>query len=371
MRETDHAASGATTLAGWLKRFWNWIVLAAVTLGLLFVAWPASSAIYFEGAADHAVFTLASGGRDVYAIKSNDEYGGTVEFHFGETDTLYVINTHNRSEEEIQRSYREGYPGWKTSDEVFPFEQGIATLFSESGNEPGSDSLYPTTLTLESADGRAFNYNMEVVRGEGDGEQNRIELRNFPVGLTIKLHRGSDISMKGTNKKVPGGQYRIMGCTSITFYAVPLASVDLKLGYSPVNSNLTYFKFTNAGKNTFETTYRAETNFTDIGHVEMEGYAQKGKDLSLEIGDLGQYPLPIKLSGQAGALTMGGVNCYPNWKQWVLDKRSELLLSIAGLYIGTMFRKDQEKKSDVAGEGPQQHPPEDPCAPPDPGPGSA
>lgn len=349
---------------GWLKNYWSIAALILLTILLLVCAWPNSSAIYFNGAADHAVFTFSSGGRDIYSVKSDSQYNGKIVFGFNETELMYVANT-SMSEEEIQQIREEGFSDWETSNEVFPFNEGIATLSSKSEYESESKSLM--TIILESPNGGSFTYDMEITcdEGDGNGEWNRIELKNFPEDLLILLHSGLDIDMDGTTKKIPQGLYWIIGCTSITFYAVPAVPEDRDIGYDPrLKGTLESFQFTNTERDTFETTYQAETNFIEIGHVEMKGCAEDGKPLMLEISDIGQYPLPVKLSGQVGTLEMGGVNCYPAPKQWLLEKRSELLLSIAGLFIGLMFKKaekkTEEKKLEEKNPEPKDPEPEDP-----------
>lgn len=326
------------------------IVVFALALVLFSVAWPKSSAIYFEGTADQAEFTFSSDKRAVYKVKSYNQYNGKIVFGADKTKMFFIVDA-SMPEDEIQQIRKNGYPSGKTSSEVFWFKDGSATLSSKSESAPTVNSLM--TLILESPDGNNFSYNMEITQSEGDGSGpwNQIELKNFPEDLIIQLHSSFDIDMKGTTKKIPLGLYRIIDCSSITFYAVPASPGDSEIGYEfQLKKALDHFQFINTERDTFEITYRAETNFIEIGHVKMEGDAQKEQELILEISDIGQYPLPVKLYGQAGALTMGGVNCYPNQYQLILDKRSELLFSIVGLYVGLAFGKTQEKKSAAKGE---------------------
>lgn len=326
-----------------VKTLWKIVVLASAFM-LFIIAWPKSSAIYFEGTADQVTFTFSSDTRAVYAIKSSNQFNGDIVFGADKTQMFFIVDT-SMPENEIQQVRENGYPSGKTSREVFWFKDGSATLFTKTESDL---TLNPfMTLTLESPDGQSFSYDMEITRhkGKGDGSWNQIELKNFPEDIKIILHSGCDINMAGTTKKIPQGQYRIVDCNSIKFYSVPFNPEDRNIGYEgKLTKTLEHFKFTNTERDTFEITYRAETNFIEIGHVEMDGYAQKGKELMLEISDIGQYPLPVKLYGKAGALTMGGVNCYPNIYQLILDKRPELLFSIVGLYIGFVFDKMREKK---------------------------
>ena len=331
-----------------VKKYWRTLVVAVLVGMLLFVAWPDSSTIYFDGTVDQAVFGFNSNGRTEYRIRSS-QYSGYLEFRGDETKWFYVVNA-SMPEDEIQQILSDGYSGWETSDIVFPFDDGIGTLSSQS----------LMTLSLEVPDGGSFTYDMEITLDEGNGDEdgdvawNRIVLKNFPEDLIIQLHSGNDIDMKGTAEKIPMGLYRVIGCSSITFYAAPVleSQEESEIGYNPrLKGNLKRFSFTNTEKNTFEISYYAKTIFNEIGHVEMEGTRQDGRELTLEISDIGQYPIPVKLYGQAGELEMGGVSCYPDWKQWVLEKRSELLLSVAGLFIGMAFKKAQEEKPRPKKEG--------------------
>lgn len=343
-------------LINWIKNHWNWglAVLIPLTIFLLFYAWPKSSAIYFDGTTDQATFSFCSERQIAYSVKSDTEHNGKVVFENDGTELILAVKT--SSPEETFQQAREGkYSNQELSREVFAFDDGKATLSSFA---PDPQSKPRMTITLKPPEGGSFTYDMEVTRDEGDGngEWNQIELKNFSKDIAIELSSACDINMKGTGETMPAMLYQIFGCKSIKFYAVPAISEDPEIGYnSRFKEPLKSFQFTNTERDTIEITYRAETNFVEIGHVEMEGTVQPDQELMLEISDMGQYPLPVKLSGQVGKLTMGGVNCYPNPAQWVLDKRSELLLSIAALFIGLMFKIAEDKKPVKEGKNDSNH----------------
>lgn len=345
MNRVTYSREKIRGLIGWIKKHWNLglVVLIPLTIFLLFYAWPKSSAIYFDGTADQAAFSFCSDRQIAYGVKSDIEHNGKIVFETDGTELILAVKT-SAPEETFQQAREGRYSDQELGREVFAFDGGIATLVSLA---PDPQVKPRMAITLKPPEGGSFTYDMEVTRDEGDGsgEWNRIELKNFSKDAVIELSSTCDINMKGTSETMPAMLYQIFGCKSIAFYAVPASPKDSEIGYdSRLRAPLKSFRFTNMERDTIEITYRAETNFVEIGHVEMKGKAQQDQELTLEISDMGQYPLPVKLSGQAGELTMGGVNCYPNPKQWVLDKRSELLLSIAGLFIGLMFKLAEEKK---------------------------
>lgn len=340
----------------WIKNHWNWglAVLIPLTIFLLFYAWPKSSAIYFDGTVDQATFSFCSERQIAYSVKSDIEHNGKVVFENDGTELILAVKT-SASEETFHQAREGKYSDQELGREVFAFDSGIATLSSLT---PDPQVKPRMAITLKPPEGGSFTYDMEVTQDEGDGngEWNQIELKNFSKDIAIELSSTCDINMKGTAETMPAMLYQVFGCKSITFYAVPASPEDPETGYdSRLKEPLKTFRFTNTERDTIEITYRAETNFVEIGHVEMEGTVQPDQELMLEIGDIGQYPLPVKLSGQVGELTMGGVNCYPNPKQWVLDKRSELLLSIAALFIGLMFKIAEEKKPARGEESDSNH----------------
>lgn len=183
---------------------------------------------------------------------------------------------------------------------------------------------------LEPPKGENLTYNIEITRVKDDGkdEINQIELNSFSAEPIVKLHCACDINMKGTTKTIPAGLYRIVGCRSITFFAAPGGSEDSENGYySQLNMSLNHFNVMNAKKHTFDITYSAETKSREIGYAEVEGDVQTGRRLELEIGDIGQYPIPIKIYGYAGELKAADKNLYPSmWKLFV-DESPKLFLA--------------------------------------------
>ena len=182
---------------------------------------------------------------------------------------------------------------------------------------------------LEPQEGESLTYNIEITRVKEDGktEINQIELNTFSSEPIIKLYCACDINMKGTMKTIPAGLYRIVGCRSIKFFAVPGGSKDPENGYySQLNMSLNHFNVMNAEKCTFEITYSAKTEFREIGYVEVEGAVQAGRWLELEIGDIGQYPIPVKIRGCAGELKAAGKTLYPSLWQLFTDKFPDLFM---------------------------------------------
>lgn len=267
-------------------------------------------------------------------------------FRANETETIYAVEA-SMPEEEIQQIQENGFPGWESSDEIFPFIDGSATLSAISGAK--SESRLLMTLMLEPPKGESITYDIEITRVKEDGHTgiNQIELKNFSVEPVVKLGSVCDVNMKGTTKMIPAGLYRIIGCRSITFFAVPGDLEDSENGYYPqLNRSLEHFQFTNMEKGTFEITYFAETEFREVGHVEVEGQVQAERWLMLEISDIGQYPIPIKIYGQAGELKMAGSTCYPSFRQLLVDGSSDLLLLIVGAVVGVLFEKAKGGKDE-------------------------
>lgn len=329
------------------------VVLVVIPIIIILASIPRSAAIYFSGAVEDASFTLTSDRVVTYGLKHDNQYNGTVEFRFEETEIMYVVNA-SMSEEEIQQICREGYPGWETSNTVFPFNEGIATLFT----------MPLARIILEPPEDGSFTYDLEITRDKQDEtvSQNQIELKNFPEDLVIKLSSTNDIDMNGsTTKKIPAGLYRIVGCNSITFYSVPLTHEDSEMGYNPqLNASLEHFRFTNSEQGAFETTYTAKLEHSDVGHVEVEGDASQEQRIKLEIGDIGQYPIPIEITGRAEQLKVAGKSCYPSVGQMLVDSAPQMLWmvipAIAGAMFGVLFEKvlkdKPDKKTEAKGEDP-------------------
>lgn len=113
-----------------------------------------------------------------------------------------------------------------------------------------------------------------------------------------------------------------------------------------MNSSLEHFQFTNRGTGTLQITYYAEPESSEVGHIEVERQAKTEQWLMLEISDIGQYPLPVKIYGRAETLMMAGTNRYPSLRQCLVDNSSVLLLLIVGAFFTKLFEKAQGKKSD-------------------------
>lgn len=318
-------------------------LIIAVLVAVLWALFPKTATIYFNGTADRAEFSITSDKQTVFNIKSYKEYGGRIVFGSDETATIYAVKA-SMPEEEIQRILADGFPDWESSNEVFPFINGSATLFSQTQ----SSSKSVMALTLEPPEDGIFTYDMEIthVTEEGVSKWNQIELKNFSAEPVIRLSSTCDINMKGTTKMIPTGLYRIIGCQSITFFAVPGGPEDSESGYSPqFNSSLEHFQFTNTEKGTLQITYYAEPESNEVGHIEVEGQVQTGQWPMLEISDIGQYPLPVEIHGRVEALTMAGESRYPSLKQRLADNSSALLLMIATAFFTMLLEKARGKKA--------------------------
>ncbi len=311
------------------KRNLGWYAAILLLFIFGFICWrlfPRSSTICFDGTADQASFSVPLDKLAAYGIKSDAQYNGKLVFSAEETETIYVVEA-SMPEEEIRHIQKNGYPDWESSSEVFPFIDGSATLSALS--EAESESRLLMNLMLEPQEGESLTYNIEITRVKEDGktEINQIELNTFSSEPIIKLYCACDINMKGTMKTIPAGLYRIVGCRSIKFFAVPGGSKDPENGYySQLNMSLNHFNVMNAEKCTFEITYSAKTEFREIGYVEVEGAVQAGRWLELEIGDIGQYPIPVKIRGCAGELKAAGKTLYPSLWQLFTDKFPDLFM---------------------------------------------
>ena len=319
----------------------------AILLLFLFglVCWrlfPRSSTIYFDGTADQASFSVPLDKLATYGIKSNAQYNGKLIFSADETETIYAVEA-SMPEEEIRQIQENGYPDWESSNEVFPFSDGSATLSAISEAESESESRLLMNLMLEPPEGESLTYKIEITRVKDDGKAkiNQIELNSFSAEPIVKLHCACDINMKGTTKTIPAGLYRIVGCRSIKFFAAPGGSEDSENGYySQLNMSLNHFNVTNAEKGTFEITYSAKTEFREIGYVEVEGDVQTGRWLELEISDIGQYPIPVKIYGCAGELKAADEALYPSLRQLFVDKSPELFVAaVVGAVLSYLLDK--------------------------------
>ena len=319
-----------------------WVLILLIILLGTGIIWLNSPTIHFDGVAEKAAFSFVADRQAAYSIRCDNSNNSEIKFGADRTATIYVVSA-SVPEDLIEEIQEGGFTDWESSNEIFPFIDGSATLFSGA----------LMNLMLELPEGGSFTYDMEITRDEGktDGERNRVELKNFSEDLVIQLGSAYDISMKGNTKVIPKGLYRIIGCTTITFYAVPSASKDSEIDFnSHVKGTLKHFKFVNAEMNTMEVTYFAETNSNEVGHVLVEGSAEKAQGVTLGVSDIGQYPIPIMISGQVKSLEIAGANAKPNMRQWLFERRSELLMLIVGGYItflvGTAFGKKTGSKTE-------------------------
>lgn len=343
-------------LSRWLKEkprcVLNWIKnnlrkVSIFALILLIIAlgagiWLNPPTIHFDGVAEEATFSFVSDRQTAYNIKCDNSNNSEIKFGADKTEIIYVVNA-SVSKELIQDIQEGKFTDWESSNEVFPFIEGSATLFSGA----------PMCLMLELPEGGYFTYDMEVAQDENkkEGKRNRIELKDFSADLAIQLDSTYDISMKGNTKPIPRGLYRIIGCTTITFYAVPSGSEGSEISVGPpLEGTVKHFRFMNAETDTLETSYLAETNSSAVGHVPVEGTAEKGEKVIVEISDIGQYPIPIVISGQVKSLEIAGADAKPNLKQWLFEARSALLQSIIvgciGFLLGTAFGKKPSSKAE-------------------------
>ncbi len=340
-------------IKGWVKGYQGLFIALLLTMTLFLgaqILTPHSSTIYFDGASDRAAFTLHPEEEAMYSITSDSYGNGRIQFRAGETDVIYAVST-AASEEVLQAvlsgEYAPSY--WLSGTEVFPFVDGCGTISGEFGM---TLTLAPGEDTGGANAWEDFIYDIEISRGKefGSQEQNQIELKNFPKGMGIYLQSSHDLHMLGATVQMPTGNYRIIGCKSIRFDLAPLAAGTqdpaVSLATSLDHIPLEHFRFTNSERDILEVTYFAETKFSELGHVEVEGDTAEIRDLCVEVENLCQYPYPVKIYGRVGRLTMAGATCYPSWAQWLLDNRSELLRSIVLLFIGMVMPKGKGAKPD-------------------------
>lgn len=320
------------------------ILLLVVLIAAWWLSLPRSSTIYFDGTADSAVFSTVLDSPAIYGIKKDAHYNGEIKFEAEKTETMYVVKA-SMPEDKILEIQENGFPDWESSDQVFPFNDGSATLFAISEDRPESRLLMK--LRLEPPEDERLTYDIEITRVKEDGnaEINQIELKNFSGEPIVKLSCACNIGMGRTAKQIPKGLYRITGCRSIKFFAAPGGPEDSENGYNPqLNRSLERFQYLNTGEGRFEITYYAQMQPTNVGHIEVEGQVQKeqvrsGQCLDLKISDIGQYPIPVKVSGHVGELKMAGKTRYPNFRQLILDKSPDLLTLILGGIIGILISR--------------------------------
>ena len=323
-----------------LKLFFMLFVFGIMGVIAFWIFSPKSATIYLECGAKQAKFALFSDQQVAYDIKSDDCYNGKIVFMADKTETMYAVNT-SVPTEMVQQIQEKGFPDWESSNVVFPFIDGSATLSSGPFMR----------IMLERAEGGSFIYDMEITRDEGDGSGNwnRIELTNFSDDLIVLMDSTCDINMKGNTKTMPTGMYQIIGCSSIAFYAVPETndsnSMDILFGYG-LSGSIDHFKFLGLEKGTFELTYFAETEFKEIGHSEVEGTAKKPWQMQLEISDIGRYPIPIKIRGQVAPLKIEDEIYGPSLGQWLVDEWKELLLSVITFFFGWAIGRCERKEGE-------------------------
>lgn len=325
------------------------LLIASILLAAQILT-PKTSTIYFDGVGDVAAFTLHPNEETVYSIVSDSYGNGKVQLLADKTDVIYAVSTTAPAEvlQEVLSGKHEPYY-WLSGRDVFPFVDGCGTISGEFGMEL---VLRPAPGNGEDVDStwEGLTYDIELTRGKESGiyEQNQIKLKNFSADMGIYLHGSHDLNMLGTAVQIPTGNYRIIGCKSIIFTLSPLASgtqdPSITLATSLDHVPLEHFCFTNSEKNTLEITYFAETKFSELGHTEVEGSATGGQGLYLDVESLCRYPYPVKVYGRVGRLDVAGATCYPSWAQWLLDNRSQLLYSIALLFIGMVIPKERGKK---------------------------
>lgn len=154
-----------------------------------------------QGKAGRAALSVTLDKLATFGIKSYEEYGGRIVFGANETETIYAVEA-SMPEEKIQQISEVGFPGWESSDEVFPFIDGSATLFSQTQ----SSSKPIMALILEPPEDGRFTYDLEItyVMEEGTSKWNQFELKNFSAEPIIRLSSTCDIKYERYNENNSG-----------------------------------------------------------------------------------------------------------------------------------------------------------------------
>lgn len=258
-------------------------ILAITIIAFLFffLITPKSSVIYFEGTSEKSSFELST---QVFQFRVRDDlYNGKIKFGSSEAQIISVVD------QDLLLDTQWEDLDWKAyqDQQVFQFNNGSATL----------DSADYLQFTIKMPDNSSLIYSLEITTAESDDgieKKNLVTLTDFPKKAIIILRSDSQIHMAGniSQNKMHAGAYRIFNCDSISFFTCP--PHPYRIGDANewgLSATVRSFQIRNSGRQTLEFTVDSQTEFKEIGHIDLEGVAD-GK-LTLNISDLGAYPVPV------------------------------------------------------------------------------
>ena len=298
---------------------------------------PKTAVVYYSNIVEKAEFKVINDPRFVVGIVSDrdskEERYGRVEFLCDEDNVMYLVEASNAPDS------IEDITGADYID-TFDFTNGIATLSSY-----GDMSIF-----VESANSKSLSYCINMVTNERHpyfGKVNEIVLSEFGGDYEIYLASTAEIIMKDNfdpNVKMRKPQYRVYGCDSIKFYMK--AFDDGNKNFAEFNKTISDFSLDNKGKHTLEFTMTANTQFKEIGNIDLSGKGV-GASLSVDIKDLGSIPLRISVSGRVKEMEVSGMSCFIKVGQWLTENMTPILLSLITSLVLPILIKRSQKKEDA------------------------
>lgn len=310
------------------------LLILAFAFSFFFLISPRTAAFYYEGNAEWACFHVNASEKKTFQFNFlSDPDNGRIEFKSDPSQMIYAVELGLVPDPAMGLEDFE----WELyeDEKVFPFQDGSATL----------DSGAPIWLTIALPDDKGASFTMTIKNTEsdlGDGWKNQILIENFPEDTYITVSSDKGLQMKGdtSGTRLAGGYYRVYGCTAISFYLSPPASeslenqTELDLSFA---TEISDFSVQNSGRQTIELTIDAETEFREIGHVQLDGQAKQTDSVFLQIPDLSEYPLSVTLTGETGPFHIAGQSVYTTIWQWLRENRTQILLALIGVIFSTII----------------------------------
>ena len=324
----------------WVLAFWGFYVIS-----------PRSSVIYYEGTPEE-LWVEVSEVKGFQRRVMRDSASGELMFKAPTNETIYAVNQElllNSQWEDVNwEPYEDTY--------IFRFLEGRATLRS-------SDYL---ALKIGMPDGSSFSYTLNIENGgtnEDNAKINLISISDFPKEAIVTMYSNSKIDMNGnvSGNHMQSGEYRLINCDSVSFYQwSPSNTIEDSPTSNEVDQewhgSISSFHIKNSERQVLEFTIDAQTEFREIGHVNLSGDAEKGQELTMEISDLSAYPIPVTLSGSVGRMEIAGHSLYLTPNQWFRANMTQILLALMGVIFSVIFMRQNTSSAtgDVA-KGKRDH----------------
>ena len=316
-----------------------------LAFGIFYGISPKSSVIYYEGTPDE-LWVAVSEAQVFQRRVRRDSGAGELMFTAPENKTIYAVNQElllNTQWEDVD------WEAYEDTD-VFQFLESSATLRS-------SDYL---VLKIGMPDRVPFSYALKIENGgtnEDDTKMNLISISDFPEEAIVTMYSNSEIEMKGnvSGNHMQSGEYRLINCDSVSFYQwSPTDTIADSVAPDEVNQewrgNIRSFHIKNSERQVLEFTVDAQTEFREIGHINLSGDAEEGQELTMDISDLSAYPIPVTLSGSVGRMEIAGHSLYLTLSQWLRANMTQILLALMGVIFSVIIVRPESNDSESSPE---------------------